>query len=108
MAGGNIRAAPTCTRRSTSGGVHGLAQLSATTAQEQTDYAANVAADETTEDRESAKTQLDTGGNKALRALAELVLSEINLLRAEHAMPARTREQLKTAMETALDNGDAD
>jgi hypothetical protein len=80
----------------------------ACTEQEESDYAANMISQENLIDREGAKSRLDAGGNKALRALAELVLSEINLLRAEHAMPARTRAQLKTAMENALDSGDAD
>ena len=36
------------------------------------------------------------------RALAKLVLSEINLLRAEHGLAARTLAQLRTAMRNGM------
>lgn len=45
---------------------------------------------------------------KAVRALALVMLDEINLLRAAAGLPARTAAQLKTAVRNRIDAGDAD
>jgi hypothetical protein len=44
----------------------------------------------------------------AMRAFAKIVMDEINILRAQHSLPDRTLEQLKSAIQTAIDNGDVD
>jgi hypothetical protein len=47
--------------------------------------------------------------NEALiRALAFVVLDEINLLRAEHSLASRTPAQLRTAIKAKIAAGDAD
>lgn len=43
-----------------------------------------------------------------LRALADIIKDEINILRAEHSLPDRTLEQLKTAIENRIDSGNVD
>ncbi len=63
--------------------------------------AAEAAARETA-GRENAKTEFDDLW--LLRAFAEVVVDEINLLRAEHSLPARTPAQLRTALRNKIDN----
>jgi hypothetical protein len=47
--------------------------------------------------------------NEALiRALAFVILDEINLLRAEHSLADRTQAQLRTAIKAKIAAGDAD
>ena len=43
-----------------------------------------------------------------IRALAIITMNEINILRAQHSLPARTLAQLKTAMKNEIDSGSAD
>ena len=43
-----------------------------------------------------------TQARTILRAFAEVVLDEINLLRAQHSLPARTLAQLRTAVRSKL------
>lgn len=42
------------------------------------------------------------------RALAEVILDELNTLRALHSLPDRTLGQAKTAIQNKIDNGDVD
>jgi hypothetical protein len=60
--------------------------------------------------RKRASDLLDNvNSNEALiRALAFVVLDEINLLRAEHSLASRTPAQLRTAIKAKLAAGDAD
>ena len=41
-------------------------------------------------------------GPLELEALALIIKDEINILRAEHSLPARTNQQIMDAMETKL------
>jgi hypothetical protein len=43
-----------------------------------------------------------------LRAFADLMKDEINILRALHALPNRTLAQLRTAIDTRVDDGSVD
>lgn len=43
-----------------------------------------------------------------LRALADVIKDEINILRNEHGLPARTLTQLKIAIKDRIDNGSVD
>jgi hypothetical protein len=60
--------------------------------------------------RKRASDLLDNvNSNEALiRALAFVVLDEINLLRAEHSLASRTPAQLRTAIKAKIAAGDAD
>ena len=60
--------------------------------------------------RKRASDLLDNvNDNEALiRALAFVVLDEINLLRAEHSLASRTPAQLRTAIKAKIAAGDAD
>ena len=60
--------------------------------------------------RKQAQDALDKiASNEALiRALALVVLDEINLLRDEHALANRTAAQLRTAIKTKIAAGEAD
>lgn len=61
--------------------------------------------------REEAKRSMsETREGQVIRALAAVMLSEINLLRAAviPALPARTLAQLKTAIVNRIDDGTAD
>ena len=53
-------------------------------------------------DKESEKGRIDV--EKVLIALAIVIKNEINLLRAEHSLAARTLSQLKTAIKNEIDN----
>lgn len=61
--------------------------------------------------RRKAKEALDDQAAEQFalsRAIALVVLDEINLLRAEHALAARTPAQLRNAIKSKLTAGDAD
>ena len=44
------------------------------------------------------------GNDKCLVGILQGLVGEINLLRAEHTLPARTEAQVRTAIETNIDN----
>lgn len=46
--------------------------------------------------------------NLALRAFADIVKDEINILRALHSLPDRTLTQLKNAIKNRIDSGSVD
>ena len=52
---------------------------------------------------QSAKDNLDT--QIILRAIVRLVVDELNILRAEHALPDRTYAQARTAIFNLIDGG---
>jgi hypothetical protein len=60
--------------------------------------------------RESAKAQLDNflTGSLFMRALADVIKDEINILRAQHLLADRTLAQLKTAIKDRIDDGTVD
>lgn len=55
----------------------------------------------TTTEKDTAKGSLDT---RVLKAIVKGVVSEINLLRAEHSLPARTFDQVRTAIRNSIDS----
>ncbi len=57
----------------------------------------------TQQERKFAKDEID--GKRVLKAFAEVVMDEINILRAEHGLPARTLFQLVTAIKNKIDAG---
>jgi hypothetical protein len=60
--------------------------------------------------RSSAKSGL-TGFHSEpmlLRAFADVIKDEINILRAEHSLAARTLQQLRNAIDSRIDSGDVD
>lgn len=61
--------------------------------------------------RREAKEALDNqtaDTNALIRALAFVVMDEINILRAQHSMADRTAAQLRTTIKNKIDSGDAD
>ena len=60
--------------------------------------------------REGAKNIIDANAKDSvlMRALILILIDEFNILRAKHGLPSRTIEQLKTAIKSRIDNGDAD
>lgn len=50
----------------------------------------------------------DDENGRLLRALLDIMLDEINTLRALHSLPARTLSQLKTQLAGRIDSGDAE
>lgn len=66
------------------------------------------AIDKNLQERASAKALLTNSNAKLWRALLELILSEINILRAEHSLAPRTKAQLITALENEIDSGNSD
>jgi len=67
--------------------------------------------DEKTKTRSSAITSLgkvDDQAGQLLRALALVVLDEVNILRSQHALAPRTANQIKTAIQNKITNKDAD
>lgn len=60
--------------------------------------------------RTAADTRLDSGISdaKLIKALAAVVMDEINILRAQHGLADRNLAQLKTAIKNKLATGDAD
>ena len=52
-------------------------------------------------DRRTAKHRIDD--ERVLRAFAEIVMDEINILRGEHGLAARTLSQLVTAIKGKID-----
>ncbi len=59
--------------------------------------------------RDAAKIRFDDGKNGLiLRAFMLLMLDELNTLRAQHSLPARTKTQLRNAIISKIDSGAAD
>jgi len=71
-------------------------------------FAALETADENLMDRDGAKDlfQAHPRFRKMMIAFADILKDEINILRAEHALPARTLNQLKTAMLNRMSEND--
>ncbi len=64
---------------------------------------AEIAAAKADHDRSTAKHRI--GDEPVLRALAEVVMDEINILRSKHSLAARTLSQLVTAIKNKIDAG---
>lgn len=62
---------------------------------------AAIAAVALTSKREHLKARYDT--EDLLKAFAEVLIDEINILRSQHALPDRTPAQLRTALQNKLD-----
>ena len=64
--------------------------------------------DEAIEDREAAQDFFDTHPRfrKAFKAMAVLMMEELNILRALHGLPPRTKSQVLNALTNALDEND--
>ena len=71
------------------------------TAGEQTAIDNAIAADRLAAAKDSAKNEFDI--QRVLRAFAELLVGEFNILRQQHALPDRTFDQLRTAIRNAID-----
>jgi hypothetical protein len=71
-------------------------------------FPAAEAADEALQDRDGARDLFENHPRfrKMMIAFADIVKDEINILRAEHALPARTLNQLKTAMLNRMSEND--
>jgi len=71
-------------------------------------FAALETADENLMDREGARDLFQTHPRfrKLMIALSDIIKDEINILRAEHGLPARTLVQLKTAMLNRMSEDD--
>ena len=61
-----------------------------------------IAADALTADRDRNKTRLS--GEKVLKAVVLVMIDEINLLRAQHSLSARTPSQAITAVENKIES----
>ncbi len=68
----------------------------------QTTYDDLAAAVKDAASKANAKTKLVN--DKCLRGILQGIVGEINLLRAEHTLPARTEAQVQSAIETNIDN----
>lgn len=68
----------------------------------QSTYDTATAAARDTASKELAKAKL--GGDKCLHGMLQGLVGEINLLRAEHSLTARTEAQVRAAIETNIDN----
>ena len=79
-----------------SGGV-----FSEMTASEKAAKDAEIAAADLALDRRLAKDEIDN--KRVLRAFAEVVMDEINILRGQHALADRTLSQLVTAIKNKID-----
>ncbi len=64
---------------------------------------AAIAATQLTQQRDGAKNEFDA--QRTLKALAELLVDEFNILRALHSLPDRTFAQLRTAIRAKIDAG---
>jgi hypothetical protein len=73
--------------------------------QDAAELAANIAAIRT-----AAKARLDDffADSLFMRAFADILKDEINILRAQHALAGRTLDQLKTAIKGRIDDGSVD
>ncbi len=73
-------------------------------------FATAKSTDQTLIDRASAKDtyDLDPVAKKYLKAIVELMLDEINTLRALHSLSDRTLAQAKTAIDNKIDSGNFD
>lgn len=85
------------------------AEIAAKDAADAADVAA-AAAQQILDDRVSAKTILLEAGNLGvlIRALADVIRDEINILRGQHALPDRTLVQLRNAINARIDTGSVD
>lgn len=70
---------------------------------DQANIDAATAAAKLTEDKEHEKRAFDQ--QRILKALAELLVDEFNILRALHGLPDRTFAQLRTAIRNKIDAG---
>lgn len=59
-------------------------------------------------DRDTAQGRWDAPSERLLRAVALVILDEINTLRQQHGLPARTAAQLRTAIRQRITTGGAD
>jgi len=82
----------------------GAGSIRQATAQEVTDFGGAVAVveDDRKRTREKEVIQNSKTG-RLLRALAEVMMDEINVLRSQHALSARTLSQVVSAIESKLD-----
>lgn len=80
------------------------------TTAEKTQQDSDEAAAEDTAVREAAKAGLEgfVENPLLLRALADIIKDEINILRALHGLPDRTLSQLRTAIQNKIDGGTVD
>ena len=75
-----------------------------------TNYIANQAAIDAATARAKATAEKDSSKSgfdqtRVLKALAELLVDEFNILRAQHGLPNRTFAQLRTAIRNKIDTG---
>jgi len=73
--------------------------------------AAQAVLDQIAYSRTQAKSYVDSGLSDIgliIRALAVTIKDEINILRSEHSLAARTNAQLKTAIQNKIDDESAD
>jgi hypothetical protein len=90
--------------------IHDTADVREMTQQEKDDRDAAAAAAADAALRVDAKAEFDGQfvTPLSLRALADIIKREINILRALHSLPDRTLAQLKTAIRDAIDQGEVD
>jgi hypothetical protein len=55
-------------------------------------------------DMETTRKQAEFDDREVLRALAKLLVKELNILRALHSLPPRTFDQLRTAIRNEIAN----
>jgi len=78
-------------------------------ASELANFDTSEAADDLLIERRSAKDLMDAGINrKTLRSLVEVIISELNILRALHSLPNRTLAQAVNAIKSKIDSGSND
>ena len=77
--------------------------IRAATASERTTIDAAIGATQLDAEKVVAKTQVDAKYERILRALVDLLLSEFNILRAEHGFADRTPAQVKAALKANID-----
>lgn len=77
--------------------------IRAATAGEKTTIDAAIGATQLDAEKATAKTQVDALYERILRALVDLLLSEFNILRAEHSFADRTPAQVKAALKANID-----
>lgn len=65
--------------------------------------AVDVAIAQRIEDKEKKQAKLEIDDERVLRAFAEVVMDEINILRGQHGLAARTLSQLVTAIKGKID-----
>lgn len=71
--------------------------------------AEHVAAAEASSKMEGKQLLADADGmGRLLRAMLGIILSELNVLRQQHGLPARTLAQFKARLASRIDSGDAE